>query len=34
MDFNAKCRSEYSDAFRSPEKGYSNVDFRVVRVDR
>ena len=29
-----ECRTEYSDAVRDPSSGYSNVGFRVVRVDR
>lgn len=29
-----QCRSEYSDDARSPSKGYANVGFRVVRVDK
>lgn len=28
-----ECRSEYSDAYRSGDKGYPNVGFRVVRTD-
>ena len=28
------CRTEYSDDARDPEKGYANVGFRVVRVDK
>ena len=29
-----ECRTEYSDDVRDPSKGYSNVGFRVVRVDK